>query len=514
MSGRRTGAWVFVLGVLGVLVALGIMYKLSGVPDPAAEEPGDAEAGREAPPGPREDVVFIVTDMIRSDRLSACGYGRPTSPILAGLAALDGVAFTCEARSPGTWTLPSHASFFTGEEVPIHGADCLANPEGKESVSLWGDVVRPLGKSLPTLAERMAKEGYRTVLVSGNPVVSRRAATGLDRGFEVVRESERFGDAYGRVLVAMLEEALGEAGSSEPVFLFVNVADAHHPWLAVPPGLGWIPPRPFLDNRPRLADNPYPRFFRGQMPPDEREAFLAHASDSYDYAVRRSDETLGWVMDVLKRRGLAGEEDRLVVTSDHGEFLGEHDLLSHGIFVYEPDTRVPLLFKPSRSDATASPSPPGGRPGWGLKPSRSDATASPLTPGPSPAERRRGESEPVSALTAYDLSLDGRFPEKPRPVRAAGYPDGLMSRLFGDRLAATTAAHWNGAEKLFYSNGEYSIFDLEADPGELSPAPLPPDHPMRPSFERFVEQVLETGGRAAEPSPEMMDALRELGYVR
>ncbi len=451
---------VLVLLVLLGLVAAGIAYKLTG--DPYSTQP---------------DVIFIVMDMVRSDRLSMCGHNRPTSPVLDALAEKQGVQATCNAYSPGTWTLPSHASYFTGEEVPVHGADCILKPDGVDSVSLWGDPVRPLTGNIPTLAQKMRDRGYRTVMVSGNPEVSRWAATGLDRGFQLLRESRQFGDLYGDDLVAALKSALVEVTDDAPLFLFINIADVHHPWLPVPNDLEWVPPRPFLDNRPRIPDNPYPRFFRDEMTDEEKARFLAHANDSYDYAVWRADKTLGRVLDILEKRGTTRRPHRLIVTSDHGEFLGEHDLLSHGIFVYEPDTRVPLVFVSS-------------------SPSSSFKT-----------------SRPMAALASYDLALDGALRDIPRPVRAAGYPDGLLSKLFGDRLTATTAAHWNGDEKLFYINGKYSIFDLKADPDELDPRPMPDNHPLRKRFEGFVEQILQTSRRKTEPSKEMIEALRALGYV-
>ncbi|MBW2278473.1 MAG: sulfatase [Deltaproteobacteria bacterium] len=470
MSRKGDLCWRIAVGlVLAVLVAGGITYQLTRGDDPPTTQP-------ESPSRPPH-VLFVVVDMLRADHLSLCGYERPTTPNLNRLARRPHVASTCRAYAPGTWTLPSHASFFTGEEVPVHGADSLGDPEGKQSVSLWGDPVRPLAASLPTLAERFSNKGYRTVMVSGNPIVSRWAKTGLDRGFDVVEESRSFGDLYGQNLITALERALDRAGDDQPLFLFINICDAHHPWRAVPPGIKWVDPRPPLDNRPRFPETPYPRFLRGQMPADEKAAFLEHARDSYDHAVWRADQTFGKLIQTLKSRGVGQQNYRLVVTSDHGEFLGEHDLLSHAIFVYEPDTRVPLIFLSSEA---------GGDVDF---------------------------PEPISALTSHDLALDGRLPEPARPVRAVGYPDALMGKLFGERLRATTAAWWFGNEKLFWINDQYSRFDLAADTQEANPGPLPDEHPLRARFEAFVEQTRATANRSSEPTPEMIEALRALGYV-
>ena len=182
-----TGWRAFVLVVLVLLVIGGVTYQLSNLDQPpeATSNP-KPDAGTPDVPKRPPHVVLVVLDMLRADRLSLCGATRPTTPNLSRLRDEGGAATSCRAYAPGTWTLPSHASFFTGEEVPVHGADSLLDPTDKESVSLWGDHVRPLGQGLPTLAERLGTAGYRTVLVSGNPIVSKWAATGLTRGFDTV----------------------------------------------------------------------------------------------------------------------------------------------------------------------------------------------------------------------------------------------------------------------------------------------------------------------------------------
>ena len=80
----------------------------------------------------KPNIVMIVLDTIRSDHLSICGYERPTTPVLEDLVR-QAQAATCDAYAPGTWTLPSHASFFTGLSVPDHGAHF--GPDGRRM--LW-----------------------------------------------------------------------------------------------------------------------------------------------------------------------------------------------------------------------------------------------------------------------------------------------------------------------------------------------------------------------------------------
>ena len=83
-----------------------------------------------------------------------------------------------------------------------------------------------------------------------------------------------------------------------------------------------------------------------------------------------------------------------------------------------------------------------------------------------------------------------------------------------EELYFTTAAEWRGSEKAMWLSGKYQLFDLAADPDELSPTPLPPEHPSRRSLEAFVTQVQQTARRESEPTPEMIEALRALGYVK
>jgi hypothetical protein len=214
------------------------------------------------PPGPT--VLFVVLDMVRADRLSLCGYGRPTSPSLERLRDL-GAAWTCGAHAPGSWTLPSHASFFTGLPVYAHGVHYLP---GDDALSMGGIPVyaRPLGPEPGTLAEAMAAAGYATAMVSGNPLLGE--ASGLTRGFEQVEVAPRFGALAGQDLLARTARVLSRArGEGRPLFLFVNIADAHDPWPAVPEGLGWLPATPALTYDPADPGGTSPASSRARWTP-------------------------------------------------------------------------------------------------------------------------------------------------------------------------------------------------------------------------------------------------------
>ena len=99
-------------------------------------------------------VLLVVLDTVRADHLSACGAPAGRTPVIDGLVA-RGAALACDGVAPGSWTLPSHASLFTGREVPAHGADYGGAGEVRQLA------ITPLSPGVPTLAAALAAEGLR-----------------------------------------------------------------------------------------------------------------------------------------------------------------------------------------------------------------------------------------------------------------------------------------------------------------------------------------------------------------
>ena len=422
-------------GVLVALIGLGLVLILwqRDVVDPLR-----AAYRIDAPVAPTR--VLVVLDTVRADRLSLCGYARPTSPVLESL----GGSHSCDAIAPGSWTLPSHASFFTGLSTPEHGAHSLV---GGEALGLaTAETVRPLRDEPTTLAERFAERGYQSISVSGNPVVS--PPSGLTRGFDSARHPELFGELYGPALVEEVRDALRfHADPERPLFLFVNIADAHMPWWEVPEGIDWVPARPAL----AYGDSGlWEAWFQGRATP----GFLDHLGDVYDYGVFRADETLGAVLDALDAYGWYGPKTRLVVTSDHGEFLGEHGLIDHGHYVHEENVRVPLVLV----EEGAAPLPVG----------------------------------PISAGEVFDLVLDGTTAG--RDVTCAAYPHSARFDASGS-FGETSAARWSPAttESWTLSRGF-----------EATPTPL---------FEGYVEDVQRSAIATGSLDPALEAALEAAGYL-
>ena len=411
-----------------------------------------------APPG---TIVFIVMDNVRADRLSMCGHDRPTSPNLEAFAA--DATWTCDAYVPAPWTLPTHATYFTGLEVPEHGAHF----SGSSDPMIFDLAARPLGTEPRTLAEDLAARGYRTALVSGNPVVGE--ASGLTRGFASSHHALGFGKGFGDGLMPLLDAALDdlEAQGEGPAFLFVNIADAHVPWRAVPDGLGWVPKRGRVSTA-KHRRSPMGRLVNGDLSEDEEVELRSHMDDIYDYAVYRSDRTLGRVLERLEARGLLTDA-RVVLTSDHGELLGEHRKVGHCCETLEPLARVPLVVK--GFDASLP--------------------------------------SPLSASVVHGLVRDGVLPDPLPPLRMAADPNPSWAKR-SDRFGGDTlVAGWRGRTKHVWRNGVATVVDLASDPDESAPEPATAPDDLEAFAERFVDSLERGPGDAAD----LEKRLEALGYV-
>ena len=319
------------------------------------------EAGSPAEP---PNIVLVVIDTARADHFSGYGYHRETTPRIDELAA-DGVLFQ-EARSPAPWTLPAHASIFTGVPPGEHGLNYEAYDAGPETrfIDLLG-TGRRVRQPDQLLARRLTSRGYTALGFSNNPWVGAR--TGLDAGFDAFYEIAmqaaklrfevpRWPDRWktGTVAderaagwsLALLKKHFEERAVSEPYFLFFNFIDPHLPYS--PPEVY----RERFDGDPGLAL---------QMRNSGRleQYLLAGARtleprllvDLYDGELAFVDSVVGHLLDWLRARGDYGEA-LIVVTADHGEHLGEEGRYSHQFSMERALLGVPLVVKfPGNSPA-------------------------------------------------------------------------------------------------------------------------------------------------------------------
>jgi arylsulfatase A-like enzyme len=336
---RRSLPWLGAAAVAGVFVisAFGVVRERL-----ADRSRGTASAG--AP-----NVLFLILDTVRSQDLSLYGYGRETAPEIERLAA-TGVTFD-RAIAPAPWTLPSHASMFTGLSPDL----------------LSTDFDTPLDASAPTIAEVLRARGYATGGFVANSVFATRA-TGLDRGFSTYQDHSLSAGLFlsssrwmRRAATAILP-VFGVHGSldhksaekvnreflswmptdGKPFFAFLNYFDAHLPYKLEPP----------YDRKFR---NPPPRYWRFKgWGRGYDEADLEEVHDAYVSSIAYVDAQVGALLRELERRGVM-RNTVVIVASDHGEHFGEHGgIMDHANSLYLPLLHVPLVIAfPSQVPAGA-----------------------------------------------------------------------------------------------------------------------------------------------------------------
>ncbi len=406
-----------------------------------------------APVEAPETVVLVVIDTLRSDHVSACGGPAALTPTLDAWAADHHATLACDGWSSGTWTHPSHASLFTGTPVHEHGA--LWAREGGTEINPVTRV-HPLGPDATTLAERFREAGYRTVAVSANPILM--AESGLLQGFDDTRIAQAVHGFRGDHLARPLLGALGAVPSDTPLFLFVNVYDAHDPWPAVPEGRSWGAAQPAIDLQPNTdLDTPYRRFLQGTHA--DPDAYVRTIRSAYAEGVHAADATLAMVRTAVHRMRGQDAAIRWVVTSDHGELLGEHGLLRHGGFLWEPAIRIPAMW---------------------------------VEPGATPTL-----PEPFVLDALHDVILHGRAPARAPLSASEPNPDDL-------RVGGLGIATREGAIKRVRSQDHSLRYDLDADPAEIAPTPAEPDALQHPWD--ALNQRWRAGGIPSE-------ALEAVGYV-
>ena len=336
---RRSLPWMAAVGVS--------LAALTGAIDRVRERVGERSRGMPASGAP--NVLLLILDTVRAQDLSLYGYARETSPELERLAS-TGVAFD-RAIAPAPWTLPSHASMFTGVAPDRLAADFHA----------------PLDAVAPTIAEVLRAHGYATGGFVANLSYTTRAS-GLDRGFSTYRDHRVSAGLFLsstfwlRKAAQEIRPALGVHGAlvrkpaaevnreflswlptdGKPFFAFLNYFDAHTPYKLE---------RPFDG---KFGDRP-PRYW--QFKPWGRsysDAELAEFRESYNSAIAYVDAQVGELLGEMERRGVL-RNTLVILTSDHGEHLGEHGgITGHGNSLYLPLLHVPLVISyPSHVPAGA-----------------------------------------------------------------------------------------------------------------------------------------------------------------
>jgi arylsulfatase A-like enzyme len=460
----------------------------------------------------RPNIVLIVLDTVRADRVNCRSDSAVPTPRIDELCERG--SYFEQVSSTSSWTLPAHASLFTGLYPIRHGAT---------------QEYTFLDKRARTLAELLGENGYRTFGVSANPVVSIRS--GLARGFDSFDETWRRSAEPGSLQpdrhpnLLAVDELLRYHDLDQPFFLFVNFIEAHGPN---------DPPEPYrsaaanerIDSREVAEASEHDAATYYLDPASVSESDFALLSTLYDGEVAQLDALVGALVDRLEADGLL-EDSVLILTSDHGENFGEHGHFRHVFSLYQSTVHVPLLVVlPDAAQA-------GER--------RADPVA--LVDLFATILAAAGVVPPASDVDARDLFAAEPSADAERPIVAEYYFPAQALRLFepnalvvhrdrlGRYLRRLRSIESGGLRLIWSSDGAHELYDLVADPtetrnlaGDLRFAAR--ERKLRAGLEAFVAQ---SGGprplpgrarRLGEPrgafkdlDSESAELLRELGYL-
>jgi arylsulfatase A-like enzyme len=512
------------------------------------------------------NILFIVLDTLRRDRLSVYGHTRATSPELDEFST--GATLFERAIAPAQWTVPSHTSMFTGLYPSTHEVT---------------EANRQLSGSYPTLAEILQVSGYHTVGFCNNPLVG-VLNNGLQRGFDNFYnyagaapnrplQTRRYGVPKGLslrwhrfaravsnqfaqhdwlfrlslhpLLTPVWTRYVNYKGSTEtsisdvidylhrhrqenreqPIFTFLNLMGTHLPYR---------PPQDALDRiAPGLRSDRHAYQFMGRFNADaarwaspavpqledwERQVI----DDFYDAEIAHQDQHLGRLLRYLRQSG-ALEDTMVIIGADHGEGHGDHNFFGHSFVVYQELVHVPLLIHYPEYF------PKGKRVQTNVSTRRLFHTMLEVA---KPPALPLDESDPNANISGLSLARSVNCQPDPEGgiAFAEAYPPQTFLSVLRhrnpvliDRMRLTQVRRgvYDGSDKLaIVADKVEGLFDVESDPTEvrdLSGQQSAKVTELKAKLGAFIQQAVSR--RAAqmtlngEVNDEVLDQLRALGYI-
>jgi choline-sulfatase len=430
-------------------------------------------------------VLLITIDTLRPDHLGVYGYGRPTSPHIDALAARGTVfdrAFTFWPKTRGSFVM-----MMTGRRPSQNGYS------GTHQVLLDFN---------PTLASVLKQAGYRTAAILDNPNLA--AQHGYARGFDTYRETweEKALDSEMARTRAITEdgiEYLRAAAPDQPFFLWLHYVNPHAPYT---------PPSPF-DRAFTAGSEKGPVLpvavsgFHGGVKKDWAVPgkSLAYYIAQYDGEIAAVDQEVGRVLEALAASP-AGGRTAVVLTSDHGESLGEHDYyFDHGEDLFDPCLEIPLVV--------TLPGAPAGR--------RASELTSTLDLVPTVLDAVKVSYPPDLAGTSVLPAVTGGTVAGRERLFAEN--DRKLKATFDARFKLVATPVDSGADRL-------ALYDRERDPKEtrdVSKAIPEAFRVARRELDLFVDRAGREWGKTRDlvrgapgerkPTSAACEQLRALGYV-
>ena len=464
------------------------------------------------------NLILIVLDTARADGFTPYGAPGEATPAIGDLAR-RGIAAP-RVVAPSNWTLPSHASMFTGM---LPGT--LGLTVGTKIGSRVGLNSRPIleSNSDRVIAAVLRDRGFETAAVSANPWIHELHGfgTGFERFVSLRSNRKQSGGALrsrmewaldgwraraddgAREAKAILERWLAERDGRR-FFWFVNLMECHSPYL---------PPMPYNDLRgvdriraardAALFQTPQGiyRVCVGELAVGE-DAW-ARMRHLYACSIRQMDDWIAWLLGELDRTGIL-EETLVVVASDHGENLGENGLVGHELSLDERLIRVPLVFSAPVD----------------VPPLASLAHLPSIVAGPLELEDHPWREEPlVRGFAVSQVAGQVLLPEREAIARGWGVPEEAIRRIADPMSSAT-----DGRYKLVRDGEGERLYDLDADPAESAPfSPQDQGVPegLAQSLRAAINEV-DSMAPVATPEPsadlgdekaELEERLRALGYI-
>ncbi len=471
----------------------------------------------------RPNILLIVMDTMRVDHMSCFGYHKKTTPHI-DKCAQDAFIYK-KAYSTASWTLPSVASILTGTYPGYHGAH-------RAKTSKKHSPMNKLDEKKVTIAESLKQVGYNTAGIVSCTFLTK--GFGLHQGFNYFDDRipsylfalSTFGALrflnyffplidylsskgyYGYKVATQINKSalswIERNGKMTPFFLFLHYFDPHHPYL--PEKLGTakenVPDK--IRKRYRRENANYVKMEHGIIYPvfwskkpllrDEKK-YLIH---NYDREIALLDEKIGEIFEKLKEMDIY-DHTLIIITADHGESFGEHNLMLHGVSLYEDNIRVPLIIKypfhDKQKEVIDHPVSLSG-----IVPTILSYLSIEIP------DYIQG-SPFISRNKQKIIAQNFRDPSWNQRERTKRFDQDLISLIVGDYKYIKSVG------------GEDKLFNIEGDPGEtnnlIGGKALIAEN-IKKILEGYIKDLglFEIKGETAEMNQSVMQNLKALGYIQ
>ncbi|MFQ5485789.1 MAG: sulfatase, partial [Desulfobacterales bacterium] len=488
------------------------LFAWSGRPSGASFQLSEPKASEQAKVPDAKNIIWIVMDTARRDQISIYRENRELTPNIDQIAK-DALVFK-RAISSAPWTIPSHASMFTGTFPSKHAAH-RGVPGGK--------FTNPLSKENLTIAEILSEHGYETACIAANvaglsrnfgftqgfnyyfdgrPIayslflgkalasLSKRFRTGVLRANEICLSSEINGLVF---------DWLDRRSKTQPFFLFINYMEAHD-------GVEHIP-EPYdsmFDFDRAEYEKTFAGFQQSKVVHFEQEVTPAQF-EMYEKRLARRvyfmDHNIGRLIEKLKEEGLY-DDSFIIITSDHGELNGEHYSFGHNTDLYNELIWIPLIVKYPAASKTGF----------------SDKTVQNIDIMPELLQYlgiripEQVQGQPFAEVS-HEIIAE-LFEQK--KAQALLYPE----RYYRDLRAIYTSVDGDSLKYIWASNGKLELYDMRTDRKELNNlAEKKPEFVTRldermTQWESSFSPVTSDNKGKMKYTKEIQDRLRSLGYIK